>query len=69
MLLLGAAVPQQRAHDVHLRMRRARIAAAALISSRMTAAARSGSPEPPYSSGISAREEARLGQRLDESVG
>ena len=26
----------------------------ALISSRMTAAARSGSPEPPYSSGISA---------------
>ena len=39
---------------------------AALISSRITAAARSGSPEPPYSSGISAAEEARLGQRGDE---
>ena len=36
------------------------------ISSRIAAAADSGSPAPPYSSGISADEVAGLGQRIDE---
>ena len=36
------------------------------ISSRIAAAPESGRPAPPYSSGISAREIAGLGQRLHE---
>ena len=38
----------------------------ALISSRITAAARNGRPEPPYSSGISAPRKPACGQLLDE---
>ena len=41
----------------------------ALISSRMTLAAVSPSPAPPYSSGTSAASQPGLGQRDDELLG
>ena len=55
LLLLGVAVPQHRAHDVHLRVAGAGVAAELvdLLQDR-AAGAQIGSPAPPYSSGISA---------------
>ena len=69
LLLRLGAVPQHRAHDVHLRVAGARrCRPSALIFSRISAPSMMPRPAPPYSCGISAAEVAGLGQLVDEGL-
>ena len=68
-LLLGAAVPQHRAHRVHLRVAGGAVAARAmdLLEDRRRGA--EAKPEPPYSSGIRTERKPASVRRSTNAVG